>query len=67
MNTPTEALRRSIESAARQSPGPAVEFVPKLKVRNLNFYYGAFLALKNVTLDIAEHKVTAIIGPSGCG
>jgi phosphate transport system ATP-binding protein len=43
------------------------EFAPKLRVRNLNFYYGAFLALKNVTLDIAEHKVTAIIGPSGCG
>ena len=43
------------------------EFAPKLRVRNLNFYYGAFLALKNVTLDVAEHKVTAIIGPSGCG
>jgi len=43
------------------------EFAPKLRVRNLNFYYGAFLALKNVTVDVAEHKVTAIIGPSGCG
>ena len=43
------------------------EFAPKLRVRNLNFYYGAFLALKNVTLDVAEHKVTAIIGPSGSG
>ena len=43
------------------------EFAPKLRVRNLSFYYGAFLALKNVTVDIAEHKVTAIIGPSGCG
>jgi phosphate transport system ATP-binding protein len=43
------------------------DFAPKLRVRNLNFYYGSFLALKNVTVDIAERKVTAIIGPSGCG
>jgi phosphate transport system ATP-binding protein len=38
-----------------------------LEVRNLNFYYGSFQALKNVNLDIAERKVTAFIGPSGCG
>ena len=40
---------------------------PKLSVRNLNFYYGNFLALKNINLDIPENKVTAFIGPSGCG
>ena len=67
MSTPTEALRRNIQSAARSQPIPAGEFVPKLKVRNLNFYYGSFLSLKNVNLDIADRKVTAIIGPSGCG
>jgi phosphate transport system ATP-binding protein len=39
----------------------------KLAVRNLNFYYGSFHALKNITLEIPEHKVTAFIGPSGCG
>ena len=39
----------------------------KLSVRRLNFYYGSFLALKNINLDIPEHKVTAFIGPSGCG
>ena len=39
----------------------------KLSVRNLNFYYGSFLALKNINLDIPERKVTAFIGPSGCG
>lgn len=38
-----------------------------LKVRNLNFYYGKFHALKNIHLDIPEKKVTAFIGPSGCG
>ncbi|MDE2095427.1 MAG: ATP-binding cassette domain-containing protein, partial [Burkholderiales bacterium] len=40
---------------------------PKLSVRNLNFYYGAFHALKNINLDIPVNKVTAFIGPSGCG
>jgi len=39
----------------------------KLSVRNLNFYYGGFHALKNITLDIPEKKVTSFIGPSGCG
>ena len=39
----------------------------KLSVRNLNFYYGNFHALKNINLDIPEKKVTAFIGPSGCG
>jgi phosphate transport system ATP-binding protein len=40
---------------------------PKLRVRDLDFYYGQFQALKKVSLDIAERKVTAFIGPSGCG
>jgi len=39
----------------------------KVAVRNLNFYYGNFHALKNINLDIPEKKVTAFIGPSGCG
>ena len=40
---------------------------PKLSVRDLNFYYGNFHALKHINLDIQERKVTAFIGPSGCG
>jgi phosphate transport system ATP-binding protein len=39
----------------------------KLRVRNLNFYYGSFHALKSVSLEIPENRVTAFIGPSGCG
>ena len=39
----------------------------KLSVRNLNFYYGKFHALKNINLDITKNQVTAFIGPSGCG
>jgi phosphate transport system ATP-binding protein len=39
----------------------------KLQVKNLNFYYGAFHALKNINMEIPAGKVTAFIGPSGCG
>lgn len=39
----------------------------KITVRDLNFYYGSFHALKKINLDISEKKVTAFIGPSGCG
>jgi phosphate transport system ATP-binding protein len=40
---------------------------PKLIVRDLNFYYGADRALKDINLVIPEKMVTAFIGPSGCG
>ena len=39
----------------------------KIAVRDLNFYYGSFHALKHINLDIPDKKVTAFIGPSGCG
>ncbi|MDY5151731.1 phosphate ABC transporter ATP-binding protein PstB [Actinotignum urinale] len=38
-----------------------------IQVRNENIYYGDFLAVKNVNVDIAPNSVTALIGPSGCG
>ena len=38
-----------------------------IRVRNLNAYYGAKLAVKNVTFEAAQRSVTAIIGPSGSG
>jgi phosphate transport system ATP-binding protein len=41
--------------------------VPKISVRHLNFFYGKTQVLFDNNLDIATHKVTAIIGPSGCG
>jgi phosphate transport system ATP-binding protein len=39
----------------------------KAQVRNLNFFYGDFQAIKGVSLDVADKAVTALIGPSGCG
>jgi len=55
MQLPTEPKRRDIVAE------------PKIRIRDLNFYYGNYHALKSVTLDIPEKKVTAFIGPSGCG
>ncbi|WP_373761834.1 phosphate ABC transporter ATP-binding protein PstB [Neisseria dentiae] len=39
----------------------------KITVRNFNFRYGSFHALKNINIDIPANRVTAFIGPSGCG
>ena len=39
----------------------------KLTVRDLDFYYGSFKALKHINLEVPEKLVTAFIGPSGCG
>jgi phosphate transport system ATP-binding protein len=39
----------------------------KIQAQNVDFFYGAIRALKNVTIGCHDRKVTAIIGPSGCG
>jgi phosphate transport system ATP-binding protein len=61
------APRRAMRMELPVREGASVETVPKLQVRELNFYYGAFHALKSISLDIPERRVTAFIGPSGCG
>jgi phosphate transport system ATP-binding protein len=38
-----------------------------IEVRDLNFFYGRFQALKGINLDIEKNRITALIGPSGCG
>ena len=40
---------------------------PKIQSKNVDFYYGKKKVLKNVTIDVKEHQITALIGPSGCG
>jgi phosphate transport system ATP-binding protein len=39
----------------------------KMNVEHLNVFYGARHAIKDVTIQILEHQVTALMGPSGCG
>ena len=50
---------------AAQQTAPASTI--KADIRNFNFFYGDFQALKDVNMSIEEGKVTALIGPSGCG
>ncbi len=39
----------------------------KLRVEHLDFYYGPKRTLADISMDIAEREITALIGPSGCG
>jgi phosphate transport system ATP-binding protein len=48
----------------KMSNGSALK---KLSTENLDFFYGAFQALKGISLDFQENLITALIGPSGCG
>jgi phosphate transport system ATP-binding protein len=45
----------------------ALECKVKLRSAGLHLYYGSFRALKNISLEIPECAITALIGPSGCG
>jgi phosphate transport system ATP-binding protein len=45
----------------------ATNLVERISIRDLNFYYGDHLALKNISLSLYASRVTAFIGPSGCG
>ena len=39
----------------------------KIKVKDLDLYYGSHQALKKINMEISSNEVTAFIGPSGCG
>jgi phosphate transport system ATP-binding protein len=67
MEIRASALRAQPRTEGRAAAGDAAKPKSKIEVRGLQFYYGAFHALKNITLDIPERRVTAFIGPSGCG
>jgi phosphate transport system ATP-binding protein len=55
--TPPDHLELQPEGAEHQ----------KVLVRNLDFFYGDYQALKNITMPLHDRRVTAFIGPSGCG
>jgi len=56
-------------SAPAQPPAAAAPDVAQtvLSARDLSVWYGASLALRDVSIDIPRNKITALIGPSGCG
>ncbi len=46
---------------------PKTATASKMKIENLDIFYGSFQAIKNANLDVAQNEVMALIGPSGCG
>ncbi|MCG8450919.1 MAG: phosphate ABC transporter ATP-binding protein PstB [Pirellulales bacterium] len=58
------ALHRQIAS---RSADEIAQHPKKVVARNLNFFYGQNQVLHDISLQIPEHCVTALIGPSGCG
>lgn len=57
-------VKNNIVKAEADSISPSQH---KSIVKNLNFYYGDFQALKDIDMVLHEKQVTALIGPSGCG
>jgi phosphate transport system ATP-binding protein len=49
------------------TPVDQTGLVPKISIKNLDFFYGDSKALKNINLPLYANKATAFIGPSGCG
>jgi phosphate transport system ATP-binding protein len=58
-----DVLAKPTFHAAQENPPVA----PVIETRELNLFYGEFQALKNISLPIPPHTITAFIGPSGCG
>jgi phosphate transport system ATP-binding protein len=73
MINPAFVPKTSMDSAPRISqsripePVETPEVRPAFQVHHLSLWYGVKQAIKDVTIDIPEKTVTAIIGPSGCG
>jgi phosphate transport system ATP-binding protein len=61
------ATIHDLESPAAGATAPRIDAPIKMKVTDLNVYYGEAHAIKDVSMDIPEREVTALMGPSGCG
>src|SRR5205085_5895006 len=63
--TARQAMPISPPDLPRTEAQPALRH--KVLIRNVDFYYGTFKALKNISMPLHDRSVTAFIGPSGCG
>ncbi|MGB2611774.1 MAG: phosphate ABC transporter ATP-binding protein PstB [Isosphaeraceae bacterium] len=63
----TEPRVEPVTAPSSLTPPPGAEKPMVLTTRGLSVWYGAALALKDITIDIPRNKITALIGPSGCG
>src|SRR4051812_41466041 len=70
MTIPTKIPRlpEPLEATAAPLSPPAASADPVvLSTRGLSVWYGASLALKDITIELPRNRITALIGPSGCG
>jgi phosphate transport system ATP-binding protein len=65
--TDTPIVNATIPCENRQTVGQVTVDNPRMRCSNVNVYYGDKHAIKNVTLDISNNEIIAMIGPSGCG
>ena len=65
---PSSPARIDVSAVATAaSTGTRAQVNNVFECSSVDVYYDDFQALRDVTLDVAEHEVTALIGPSGCG
>ena len=65
---PIEIPRRTtVPRESRETVGDITVANPRMRMREVNVYYGEKHALKNVSLDVGTNEVISFIGPSGCG
>jgi phosphate transport system ATP-binding protein len=65
--TEVPAQSPTVAPEAIAKPAAVALADPKVSIKDVHFHYGAYHALKGITLPLQDHRVTAFIGPSGCG
>ena len=63
----TESAGAAVAGAVEEAAAEGLSYDGGITVKEANLHYGDFHALKNISIDIPEHHITAFIGPSGCG
>ncbi len=64
-HAPGERIATGVPGPAPRAPAP--DAAPRISVRDLDFFYGSNQALRRITIDLPDRRVTGMIGPSGCG
>ncbi len=57
----------NIDTSSFSQPQENEKLTNVIEIKNLNIYYGNYLAVSNLSMNIYKNKITAFIGPSGCG
>ena len=66
VTTPIPDVTTASAPAADEAPADT-SMSGRIETADLNVYYGAFRAVRDITMTVKPHAITAIIGPSGCG